>query len=128
MIMFTVAGAWAFVGLGRSEDPSFTVKAMLVKAVWPGATIDDTLNLVTDKLEKKLQELSVLDYVKSETKPGKSTIFVQALELGEPAGGFRRLVPGQEEDLRRLVRRCRPGRKGPSSTTSSATPSASSTR
>jgi multidrug efflux pump len=84
MIMFTVAGAWAFVGLGRSEDSSFTVKAMLVKAVWPGATIDDTLNLVTDKLEKKLQELSVLDYVKSETKPGESTIFVQALDSASP--------------------------------------------
>ena len=76
MLTCVLAGAWAYRGLGRSEDPPYTVKVMLVKAVWRGATITDTVNLVTDKLEKKLEELPFLDYVRSQTKAGDVAIYV----------------------------------------------------
>lgn len=41
-----------------------------------GRTVDDTLEQVTDRIEKKLEELDSLDYVKSYTRPGESTVFV----------------------------------------------------
>jgi len=49
----------------REEDPSFTIKTMLVQTQWPGATVDDTMLQVTDRIEKKLQETPWLYYLKS---------------------------------------------------------------
>lgn len=72
----TLAGGLAYVDLGREEDPTFAIKTMVVQTNWPGATIDDTMNLVTDPIEKKLEEVPYLDYVKSYTKPGVSVVYV----------------------------------------------------
>ena len=80
MLLFVVAGVLAYGTLGREEDPSFSIKTMLVRTQWPGATIDDTLLQVTDRIEKKLQETPWLYYLKSETKPGISTIYVNVLD------------------------------------------------
>src|SRR5215475_8070227 len=57
---------------------------MLVKAVWPGATINETINLVTDKLEKKLEEVPNLDYVRSQTTAGEVTIYVHLKDSTPP--------------------------------------------
>ena len=76
MLAITIAGLLSYYRLGRSEDPAFTFRAMIVQAAWPGATIDDTLNLVTERLERKLQETKGLDYLRSYTSPGLTTIFV----------------------------------------------------
>ena len=59
---------------------SFSIKTMIVRTFWPGATIDDTMLQVTDRIEKKLQETPSLYYLKSETKPGVSTIYVNVLD------------------------------------------------
>ncbi|TBU75611.1 efflux RND transporter permease subunit [Phytopseudomonas daroniae] len=69
-------GVISYMNLGREEDPSFTIKTMVIQTRWPGATVDETLNQVTDRIEKKLEELDSLDYVKSYTRPGESTIMV----------------------------------------------------
>ena len=50
---------------------------MVVQATWPGATIEDTLDQVTERIEKELQQLDGLDYVRSYTTPGSTTVFVQ---------------------------------------------------
>ncbi len=76
MIVSAIAGVWAYGRLGREEDPPFTIKTMVVKTLWPGATATDTLNQVTDRIEKKLEELPFLDFVRSYTKPGESVVFV----------------------------------------------------
>lgn len=76
MFAAALAGFWAYGKLGREEDPPFTIKTMVVKTMWPGATATDTLQQVTDRIEKKLEELPNLDYVKSYTKPGESVVFV----------------------------------------------------
>jgi multidrug efflux pump len=76
MIAFLLAGAWAYYKIGRNEDPSFTIKTMVVQAAWPGATIADTANELTDRLERKLQETPSLEYVRSYTTAGRSTILV----------------------------------------------------
>lgn len=69
-------GVISYMNLGREEDPSFTIKTMVIQTRWPGATVNETLNQVTDRIEKKLEELDSLDYVKSYTRPGESTIMV----------------------------------------------------
>lgn len=77
LIMVLVAlGLGSYMQLGRNEDPTFTIKTMVVQARWPGATLDDMLNQVTERLERKLQETPHLDYLKSYTKAGESTVFV----------------------------------------------------
>ena len=76
MIAVTLAGLASYVRLGRSEDPAFTFRTMIVQASWPGATLDDTLQQVTERLERKLQETRGLDYLRSYTSPGVTTIFV----------------------------------------------------
>jgi multidrug efflux pump subunit AcrB len=76
MIAATIAGLGAFYRLGRDEDPPFVIKTMVVQAAWPGATLDDTLLQVTDRLERTLQETPSLDFLRSFTSPGRTTIFV----------------------------------------------------
>ena len=81
MLVCVVGGISAYQGLGRQEDPDFSVQTMVIQASWPGATAADTLKQVTDRLEKKLEETPKLDYIKSYTKPGQATIFVYLKEL-----------------------------------------------
>ncbi|MDO7911751.1 efflux RND transporter permease subunit [Pseudomonas sp. 22-AL-CL-001] len=76
MFVALLMGVFSYMNLGREEDPSFTIKTMVIQTSWPGATQDETLLQVTDRIEKKLEELDSLDYVKSYTRPGESTVFV----------------------------------------------------
>ena len=76
MIVAVLAGLFAFVRLGRNEDPSFVIKTMVVQAAWPGASVDDTLKQVTERLERTLQETPKLDFLRSFTRAGVTTIFV----------------------------------------------------
>jgi multidrug efflux pump subunit AcrB len=76
MIAVTFAGVASFFSLGRAEDPPFTFRTMIVQAEWPGATMDDTLQQVTERIERKLQETRGLDFLRSYTIPGRTTIFV----------------------------------------------------
>src|SRR5947209_4477864 len=85
MLIIVIAGIASYFRLGRSEDPDFTVKTMVVQADWPGATVSDTLEQVTDRLERKLQETPNLDYLKSYTSAGRSTIFVNLKDSTPPA-------------------------------------------
>ena len=90
MIAITIAGLASYFRLGRSEDPAFTFRTMIVQAAWPGATLDDTLQQVTERLERKLQETKGLDFLRSYTSAGLVTIFVN-LEGSTPAGRVRRI-------------------------------------
>jgi multidrug efflux pump subunit AcrB len=76
MFAASIAGMVSFLRLGRNEDPAFVIKTMVVQAAWPGATLDDTLQQVTERLERTLQETPSLDFVRSYTSAGVTTIFV----------------------------------------------------
>ena len=76
MLLVALAGIFEYRRLGRDEDPPFTIKTMVVKTLWPGATTLETMQQVTDRIEKKLEELPNIDYQKSYTKPGESVVFV----------------------------------------------------
>ncbi len=85
MLVIVVGGIGSYLRLGRSEDPDFTVKTMVVQAIWPGATVGDTLEQITDRIESKLQETPNLDYLKSYTSAGQATIFVSLKDSTPPA-------------------------------------------
>ncbi|MDR6608275.1 efflux RND transporter permease subunit [Pseudomonas synxantha] len=76
MFVALLMGVFSYFNLGREEDPSFTIKTMVIQTKWPGATQEETLKQITDRIEKKLEELDSLDYVKSYTRPGESTVYV----------------------------------------------------
>ena len=76
MIVAALAGFMAYGKLGREEDPTFTIKTMVIQQQWPGATVEETINQITDPIEKELQQIDSLDYTRSYTTPGQTTIFV----------------------------------------------------
>ena len=76
MLAFMAAGLFSYLQLGRQEDPDFTIKTMVIGAQWPGASPEEMTRQVTDRIEKKLEELESLDYTKSVTVAGQTTVFV----------------------------------------------------
>lgn len=76
IIMVFIAGIFSYTRLGRMEDPSFTIRQMVVTVAWPGATAPQMEEQVTDKIEKKLQDTPGLDYVKSFSRQGEAVIYV----------------------------------------------------
>ncbi len=76
MIAVTIAGAMSYFSLGRNEDPAFTFRTMVVRARWPGATLDETLKQVTERIERTLKETPNIDFLRSFTSAGVTTIFV----------------------------------------------------
>ncbi len=98
MCVSVLAGVIAYGKLGREEDPSFAIKTMIVSAEWPGATVGDTLDQVTDRIEKELQQVDSLDYTKSYTTPGKTTVFVQFKDTTDP-----RKLPGLFYQVRKHI-------------------------
>jgi multidrug efflux pump subunit AcrB len=74
IIASSLAGTWAYFNLGRAEDPSFTIKTMIVQAAWPGATAEDMQQLVAEPMEKRLQEFADLDYVRTYSRPGVAVL------------------------------------------------------
>jgi len=70
LVALTAGGIFAFLKLGRAEDPPYTIKALTVTAVWPGATAQQMQDLIADPLEKRLQELQWYDRVETFTRPG----------------------------------------------------------
>ena len=98
MIVFGIAGIFAYTNLGREEDPSFTIKTMVIAAQWPGATVEETSLQVTDRIEKKLEELDSLDYTRSQTTPGQTVIYVNLKDTIKS-----RDVPGVWVKVRNMV-------------------------
>lgn len=84
MLVLTIAGLLSYTKLGQSEDPPFTFKVMVVRTGWPGASAQEVEKQVTDKLEKKLQEVPHLDTLRSYSRAGESLIFVLAKDSTNP--------------------------------------------
>jgi multidrug efflux pump subunit AcrB len=85
LIAVAAAGLFAFLKLGRAEDPAFTVKTMVITAVWPGATAQEMQDQVADPLEKRLQELTWYDRVDTTARPGQVTLQLTLKDTTPPA-------------------------------------------
>ncbi len=86
IMALAVGGALSFLKLGRAEDPNFTIKNVVITAIWPGATAIEMQAQVADKIEKKLQELPYFDKVETYTKPSFSAMNV----------GFKDYTPARD--------------------------------
>ncbi|MEQ4452420.1 efflux RND transporter permease subunit [Kosakonia sp. YIM B13605] len=112
MMLIIATGILCYENLPRNEDPAFTIKTAVVSAQWPGATVADTTRLVTDVLEKKLQETPWLDYIESESRAGSAVINVNLRDDTPPAQ-----VPGIWYQVRKKMQDIAPslpqGAQGP---------------
>ncbi len=112
MLMLTISGLLAYTKLGQSEDPPFTFKVMLVRTSWPGASAVEVEQQITDKIEKKLQEVPHLGYLNSYSRPGESMIFIIIkddtfskdvpdlwYQVRKKVGDIRHTLPQQIESL-----------------------------
>jgi multidrug efflux pump subunit AcrB len=85
IVAIIVSGLYAFLHLGRAEDPAFTIKNFTVTAAWPGATAREMQDLVADPLEKRMQELRWYDHVETFTRPGIAVMMVELSDKTPPA-------------------------------------------
>ncbi|WP_144211333.1 efflux RND transporter permease subunit [Shewanella donghaensis] len=97
-VLCVIAGIYSYFDLGKLEDPSFTIKTAVVVTMYPGASAAEVENLVTDKIETKLQEMSSLKTLRSLSRPGVSMIFV---DLNETVVSDK--LPQEWDLLRRKV-------------------------
>ncbi len=75
-VLILAAGIFGLTRMGQKEDPDFTFRVMIVQAVWPGASLSDMQDQVVNKIERKLQEVPHLDYLRSFTRAGSAIITV----------------------------------------------------
>ena len=98
MVASMVAGAVSYATLGRDEDPPFTFRTMVVQANWPGATLEEQVEQVTERLERTLQEVDNVYFLRSFTSAGVTRIFVNLEGATDPA-----VVPDRWYDVRKRV-------------------------
>ena len=80
LFLILVTGMLTFATMPRAEDPGFIIRTALVQTIFPGASPERVEQLVTDKLEKIIQEMPEIDFINSQSKPGISIIFVNIKE------------------------------------------------
>src|SRR5262245_66649765 len=69
-----LGGFSAYRGLGRLEDPEFTIKQALIITPYPGASAEEVTSEVTNPIERACQQLGQLDRVESESSRGLSIV------------------------------------------------------
>jgi multidrug efflux pump len=99
IVALAIVGVMSYQKLGQSEDPPFTFKVMVVRADWPGASAREVEEQVTDRIEKKLQEVPHVDILRSYSRPGEAVVLFIAKD-STPPGRARGLLPGAQEDRR----------------------------
>jgi multidrug efflux pump len=85
ILILAIGGFIAYTKLGQREDPDFAFRAMVVRTIWPGATTSQVDQQITDRIEKKLQEIPYFKLTRSYSKPGESLIVLELLDTA-PAG------------------------------------------
>jgi multidrug efflux pump subunit AcrB len=76
VVVTFIMGIFSYQQLGRMEDPDFVIRQMIVSVSWPGASALQVEEQVTDKIEKKLQDVPGIFYLRSYSQPGKAVIYV----------------------------------------------------
>ncbi|MEE8302872.1 MAG: efflux RND transporter permease subunit, partial [Candidatus Tectomicrobia bacterium] len=80
LLLIVVSGVMAYLSMPRNEDPGFIIRTAQVTTFYPGASPARVEQLITDKLEKVIQEMPEIDFLTSDSKTGISTINVNILE------------------------------------------------
>jgi multidrug efflux pump len=74
MVTTALLGLYGYLHLGRSEDPPFTFKVMVIQTNWPGATARQVQEQISDRIARKLQETANVDFVTSYSRPAESVV------------------------------------------------------
>lgn len=80
LVMLILMGMQAFNSIPRAYDPGFIIRAAQVITYFPGGSPDRVERLISDKIEKVVQEIPELDYVTSESRTGVSIVSVNIKE------------------------------------------------
>ncbi|MDO6611415.1 efflux RND transporter permease subunit [Shewanella sp. 1_MG-2023] len=97
-LILLIGGLMAFTGLGQLEDPPFTIKDAVVVTLYPGATSTEVEEEVTYPIEKAIQALPYVDYIRSLSTSGMSQITVTMKNIYGPEE-----LPQIWDELRRKV-------------------------
>ena len=98
-LCFLIGGIVAMNGIGRLEDPAFTIKQAVIMTQYPGASAEKVEKEVTEQIEIALQQMWQLKKVESESKPGLSRVI---MEVKSNIDGP--LLPQIWDELRKRVR------------------------
>ncbi|HXC07760.1 MAG TPA: efflux RND transporter permease subunit [Steroidobacteraceae bacterium] len=85
LVLVTLFGVLSYGRLAQSEDPPFTFKVMVIHTLWPGATARQVQEEVTDRIARKLQETPNVDFQRSYSRPGESTLFFTIKDAAPPS-------------------------------------------
>ena len=85
LALIMLFGVMSYDKLAQSEDPPFTFKVMVIRTIWPGATARQVQEEVTDRIARKLQETPAIDFLRSYSRPGESTLFFTIKDSAPPA-------------------------------------------
>lgn len=77
IVVILVAGVSAIVSLPRLEDPRITNRNPLIITPVPGVSAERVENLVTEKIEEELQEISEIKDIESSSKAGVSIVGIE---------------------------------------------------
>lgn len=77
-------GLVSFFTMPRREDPEYTVRTCAVSTSWPGAPATKVEELITKPIEEACDRIDAVDVVRSTTKNGLSTVFIDAEETVSP--------------------------------------------
>jgi len=77
ILLSMLAGIYSFSSMGRAEDPSFTVRVMMVSVIWPGATTEELQEQVVDRLERRVEEVDYLYRVQTTIRPGRADLQIE---------------------------------------------------
>ena len=96
IVVLIFAGIGAYLDAPRQMDPGFIIRTAMITTYFPGASPERVEQLITDPIEKVVQEIPELDWVNSESRTGVSVIYVNIREE------FKTMRPIWD-DLRRKV-------------------------
>ena len=104
MAFVLLGGIVAYVGLGRLEDPEFTIKEALIVTPYPGASPEEVAREVTDPIESACQQLGQLERVESESLRGRSVVSAIIQDRFD-----KDAIPQVWDELRRKINDAQPG-------------------
>ncbi len=103
LTILTLGGLSAFYGLGRLEDPAFTLKDALIIATYPGATPQEVEEELTYPLEREIRQLPYIDAITSISSAGMSQLKVSMKSIYGPES-----LPQIWDEMRRKINDVQP--------------------
>jgi multidrug efflux pump subunit AcrB len=80
LIITIFGGIFAFENLGKREDSPFVIKQIIFMTYYPGASAEQVAEQVTEVIEREIQTHPLVDFIKSESRPGFSYIKVDMFQ------------------------------------------------